>query len=563
MLSRMKMSQKIIGGILLVIIMMGTGIGFQILETHQMGLLQNEAQRQGQVVIQIGAIMANLDGSYDDTVAKAIISRKLDQAKTALAEQESQATKDAALLLTLTGNDEEKAWANDYISNFKDDLTIVKDELLPLLDSKSGDADLDPTTMKAIRDLDKRIIEKRDAADASLEKIVQSSHKMMAAEGEHFNKIQDETGTLTIILGIISTLISMIIAFFLTRSITRPINGTVDKLSHGSDQIAAAANQVSGSSQSLADGASSQASAQEETSASVEELASMTRQTADNADQADTLMRQSLATITDTNSAMAEMDRSMTQIASASEQTFKIIKTIDEIAFQTNLLALNAAVEAARAGEAGAGFAVVADEVRNLAMRATEAAKNTAQLIEDTVQKVTTGKGIVTKVTGAFREVTESSTKVGSLIGEITAAAREQALGIGQISQAITQMDSITQQNAASSEESAAAAEELNSLAESMIDTVVMLRSLVEGSHDGPRPQKKSAPKPAAASSQAPLVRPKLAARPTATKPAPRPALAAPAPRKPTPAAPVKPAAKANDPESIIPMGDEDTFEDF
>ena len=279
----------------------------------------------------------------------------------------------------------------------------------------------------------------------------------------------------------------------------------------------------------------------------------MTRQNADNANQADALMKQSLSTITSTNTAMAEMDRSMAQIASASEQTFKIIKTIDEIAFQTNLLALNAAVEAARAGEAGAGFAVVADEVRSLAMRAKDAAKDTASLIEDTVRKVTAGKEIVTKVTAAFQEVTASSTTVGSLLGEISTASKEQALGIGQISQAITQMDSVTQQNAASSEESAAAAGELNAQAEGMIDIVMALRSLVEGQQQGAHRLQRAAKEGSE--------------REHPTRPARRPRAEARAAVRPPALAPPATAAKrqlgATNPGAVIPMGDDDNFQDF
>lgn len=222
----------------------------------------------------------------------------------------------------------------------------------------------------------------------------------------------------------------------------------------------------------------------------MEEMSSMTKQNADNASQADSLMREASQTIQGTDKSMGAMRKSMDEIASASEATSKIIKTIDEIAFQTNLLALNAAVEAARAGEAGAGFAVVADEVRNLAMRATEAAKNTAELIEGTVLKVNSGKDIVDKTTEAFQEVAASSAKVGTLVEEIATASKEQAQGFTQINQAITQMDSVTQQNSASAEESAAASEELNAQADSMMDVVSGLKVIVDG---GGRPGDKSA----------------------------------------------------------------------
>ena len=169
----------------------------------------------------------------------------------------------------------------------------------------------------------------------------------------------------------------------------------------------------------------------------------------------------------------------MSAISKASEDTSKIIKTIDEIAFQTNLLALNAAVEAARAGEAGAGFAVVADEVRNLAMRAADAAKSTAELIDETVMKITNGSKLVETTHDVFSKVSESTQKVKGIVGEIAAASNEQAQGIGQISMAVNEMDKVVQQNAASTEESASAAGEMDTQAEQMKVSVYELMKLI------------------------------------------------------------------------------------
>jgi methyl-accepting chemotaxis protein len=189
--------------------------------------------------------------------------------------------------------------------------------------------------------------------------------------------------------------------------------------------------------------------------------------------------------VDEANQSMKAVIDSMSEISQASEETGKIIKTIDEIAFQTNLLALNAAVEAARAGEAGAGFAVVADEVRNLAMRAADAAKNTSNLIETTVKKVKQGSEIVARTNEAFGKVASGSKKAGQLIGEITAASREQAQGIGQVSQALAEMDRVVQQNAANAEESAAASEELNAQAEQMKAFVRELMAIAGGARNG------------------------------------------------------------------------------
>ncbi|MFA6412430.1 MAG: methyl-accepting chemotaxis protein [Syntrophales bacterium] len=275
--------------------------------------------------------------------------------------------------------------------------------------------------------------------------------------------------------------LTIIVILLFTKSITLPIGKATTELNEASTQVAAASSQVAAASQSLAEGASEQASALEETSSSLEEMSSMTKQNAGNASQADSLMKQANSVVKRANESMAELTRSMGDISAASMETSKIIKTIDEIAFQTNLLALNAAVEAARAGEAGAGFAVVAEEVRNLAMRAAEAAKNTSVLIESTVIKIKDGSNLVSKTNEAFLEVAESSSKVGELVGEISAASNEQAQGIDQITKAVSEMDKVTQETAAHAEESASASEEMSAQAEQMKHVTAELTNIIGG----------------------------------------------------------------------------------
>ena len=283
-----------------------------------------------------------------------------------------------------------------------------------------------------------------------------------------------------ITIGIAIVLLSLI-SVGVIRSITRPINRMVNDLNESADQVASASVQVSSASQQLAEGASQQAASLEETSASLEEMGAMTKQNAENATMSDTLAKDANRVVLRANDSMAELSNSMEEISKASDETSKIIKTIDEIAFQTNLLALNAAVEAARAGEAGAGFAVVADEVRNLAMRAAEAAKNTAVLIEGTTKKVKGGLELVSKTDGDFTEVSNSTTRLAELIAEITAASSEQAQGIDQIGKTVQDLDKLTQQNAANAEESASASEEMNAQAGQMKGFVTELVGVVGG----------------------------------------------------------------------------------
>ncbi len=273
----------------------------------------------------------------------------------------------------------------------------------------------------------------------------------------------------------------LIAGWLITSRISRSFKQISVGLGDAAEEVSAAAEQVSSASQTLAQGASEQAASLEETSASLEEMSAMTHQNANNAQEANALMEKTRSVVQEANNAMHALIESMQEISHASEETSKIIKTIDEIAFQTNLLALNAAVEAARAGEAGAGFAVVADEVRNLAMRAAQAAKSTAELIEGTVKKVKTGSEIVSKTNAAFSEVAGSTTKVSELIGEIAEASREQAQGIGQVNASVSEMDKVTQHTAATAEESASASEELSAQAEHMKAMVQELLLLVIG----------------------------------------------------------------------------------
>ncbi len=286
---------------------------------------------------------------------------------------------------------------------------------------------------------------------------------------------------LSLVAMIVGVILALGLGLLISRGINRALRRIVDGLTSGSEQTASAAGQVSSASQSLAQGASEQAAALEETTSSIEEMSSMVKQNAANANEATNLAASATADADTGTQAMGQMSKAIDDIKKSSDETAKIIKTIDEIAFQTNLLALNAAVEAARAGEAGKGFAVVAEEVRNLAQRSAQAAKDTANMIAESVKNADNGVSINKEVAQTLNKIAEGSRKVNDLVAEIAAASNEQAQGIDQINTAVGQMDQVTQSNAANAEESASAAEELSSQAEELNGMVGQLQAMVGG----------------------------------------------------------------------------------
>lgn len=263
------------------------------------------------------------------------------------------------------------------------------------------------------------------------------------------------------------------------RTVIRPMKTAIESNQQIAEFLSSAASQFRTASEVIAQGATEQASGLEETSSSLEEITSMTRNNADHAGQANVLAAQARQAANTGVEAIGKMNQAIVDIRTSADETAKIVKVIDEIAFQTNLLALNAAVEAARAGEAGKGFAVVAEEVRNLAIRSAEAAKDTAGKIEHSVKQAQNGVTLADGVSKALQEIAAQIGKTAELVQEISQASNEQAQGIEQINSSIAEMDKITQQNAANAEETVSSAEELNSQAEQLMATVDSLVSLV------------------------------------------------------------------------------------
>jgi len=260
------------------------------------------------------------------------------------------------------------------------------------------------------------------------------------------------------------------------KTMNESLSNVVGDVRRGTDIIASASSQVAVGSQDLSSRTEEQASSLEQTAASMEGLTTTVRQNADNAVQANQLAKQASAVAVRGGDVVGRVVDTMESINTSSRRIVDIIGVIDGIAFQTNILALNAAVEAARAGEQGRGFAVVASEVRSLAQRSAAAAREIKGLIEDSVAEIDAGSSLVTEAGRTMEEIVDSVRRVTNIMGEISAASQEQTAGIDQINQAVTQMDEVTQQNAALVEEASAAAQSLQAQAGHLVRAVSLFK---------------------------------------------------------------------------------------
>ena len=276
-------------------------------------------------------------------------------------------------------------------------------------------------------------------------------------------------------------LVGLFATFKMSTSISARLQDIAGKIDRNGTEVDESSNMVATSSKTLAENVTNQAALLQESTSALEEIAAQIKNDAKNAHTAEVSVKESIPVLEQGVDAMIRLKTAMDDIINSSQETSKVVNTINEIAFQTNLLALNAAVEAARAGEAGKGFAVVAEEVRNLAKRSSEAAQITSDLIKNSQSSSVNGTKVTEEVSDKLSRIEKNIKDLGTLIIEISSSAQEQSKGIQQINSAMTTMDEMVQSNAASSEESAGAAEDLSMHASELQHMVVELRSVITG----------------------------------------------------------------------------------
>jgi methyl-accepting chemotaxis protein len=317
---------------------------------------------------------------------------------------------------------------------------------------------------------------------------------LLAKRVEHYTRARAmSVGAVLVTLIVLGVILGLVV-----RNTDRALSALSSRLAGTVAAVHESLRELGASSHELAERAGSQAASLEETCASLDEIANITKVGAETSSQAKQRSVQASSSVDVATRDMAQMKQAMDAIKTSSDGISKIIKTIDEIAFQTNILALNAAVEAARAGEAGLGFAVVADEVRGLAQRSAAAARETAEKIEDSIEKSRRGAELSSRVETSLRDILEHARTVDALVGEISTSAAEQSKGVAQVSGAVAQIDKMTQANAATAQESASAVASLGARGDELVDIVGVLRRMVANPGDEPPKQVTGGVEPAA-----------------------------------------------------------------
>jgi methyl-accepting chemotaxis protein len=356
---------------------------------------------------------------------------------------------------------------------------------------KGGDFD------EAMKTLDGEVTRNNVAVEAALAKLSGYIFELSSSNGEATRSLLERNLRMTLTIGAAIAalaIIAVIVMQIISRRITGSIGRTSGELSLLSGEIVGKAQEFSDTSATLSDGASRQAASIEEVGASLAEMAKGTDSNAKNSARAKELASQTRQNADQSAQEMEQMTRAMDEIRQASAGIGKIIKTIDEIAFQTNILALNAAVEAARAGEAGAGFAVVAEEVRALAQRSAQAARETAEKIEDSMAKSQRGVDISGRVGASLSEMVQKCREVDQLIAGIARASQDQSAGISELKSAVNNINEVTQTTAAAADLSASGAQELIQQAARLGEAVEQMNAYVGSMAKAQRADEASAP---------------------------------------------------------------------